>query len=36
MSLKREFFDHPIILAIGLLAALKALGIIDIDFGRSD
>jgi hypothetical protein len=35
-NLKREFFDHPIILAIGLLAALKALGLIKLDFGRGD
>ena len=30
------FFDHPIILTIGLLAALKALGIIKLDFGKGD
>jgi hypothetical protein len=30
------FFDHPIILTIGFLAALKALGIIKLDFGRGD
>jgi len=32
----KEFFEHPIILTIGLLAALKSLGIIEIDFRRKE
>jgi len=29
-----EIFNHPIILTIGLLAALKSLGIISLDFKK--
>ncbi len=32
--MKPKIFDHPIILTIGLLAALKSLGIINLDFSR--
>jgi hypothetical protein len=32
----KDFFDHPIILTIGLLAALNSLGIIEIDFRRKN